>query len=1449
MKRKRPQIVDDEDSSSNDTFINNSDYDVKDLHEDVASDVDTSSIDQEQSQEQMEMDEREREEEEEEEEEEKKGDTKSLNLTTDSITKNLENVDENALENEIDDKLQHSQNEESINKVDDDPELTSRDSGHTQGLNSTNKLITDVKQQRPASAELTSSPTPRTTSTLASTSTSTSTPTATSTNTATVENVTSIKENSQPLDDHKEITDEKSQHVPTHAHNQPRLVIEKLVLTNFKSYAGCQTIGPFHSSFSSVVGPNGSGKSNVIDAMLFVFGFKATKMRQGKISELIHNSGEEKPDFCQVDIHFKQVIDDHEKSHKVDAPLDSELIISRKAYQNNQSFYYINDKKSTYTEVTSLLKNQGIDLDHKRFLILQGEVESIAQMKAKAEKEGEDGLLEYLEDIIGTTKYKQLIENSTLEIEELNTACQEKSARFDFVEKDKNLLDEKKAEALRFLEQEKKLSTLKGLKYQSKARVYQGQIAAKEEEVSELSKKLEEKRDSNREVLALIEADTKKQKEVKGEVKTLLAKIDKLNKEKKDLNKQNVSFEEKTKSMETKLKKAQKAKNALTHSLNNAKQSLATYSNSSSQYTIEIDALNVKFAEEEEKLMRMRENLTERTSGFTQEVESLRKQMEPWTTALKENENNSQLLQSNIELLESQMNAKKTQLENSKQRLRQIKTEGKAKEAEYMEKESDLEKIEEQCALGEEQVNMLKSVLEKMKQQITKQRNKLQDSLAIMQARDNKNSVLAALTKLGKSGRIEGFYGRLGDLGTIDEKYDVAISTAAPGLDSMVVETVETAQACIDYLRKNRLGYANFICLDKLSKFDLSPIQVPGDPARIKRLFDLIKPSNSKFAPAFFSKMFNTLVAPNLNEAKAVAYGARRWKVVTLDGKVIDTFGTMSGGGNYVQRGAMKLSSAERAQSREEDVDELDIEQMRSKLREMEEQLEETNREYNESIAALKKVKALEPETRLALDRLKLDIAGLASEMKDVSELRKSLIVEQEEMEINNPFESQILEKKDQLEKLKREKLRLKEEMAESEFRMSELEQKIMEAGGVELKVQNSKVDSIKKQISIINEKTSGDRIAVKKLESDILRHQRLIEQAECEIKEFENALEDLKSSHKEIVSQIHSLEEKIHAVEQEKIDKDEQLEVLRVALEEKEEEISAFKQYEVETNNQLEKINGILRKIVYSMKECEKAFQSIEFRDATPYVYWLDEEEQARYIASDQDKLTDVEIDDIDLDAVESEIEEIEKYMSTIQVDIEILKEYGVKIREYNERREDLNRAVEERDEKRDYCEDLKRKRLDEFMVGFSTISMTLKEMYRMITMGGNAELELVDSLDPFSEGILFSVMPPKKSWRNISNLSGGEKTLSSLALVFALHKYKPTPLYVMDEIDAALDFRNVSIVANYIKERTKNAQFIVISLRNNMFELAQKLIGIFKYENKTKSVPILNIELEDIE
>jgi structural maintenance of chromosome 4 len=158
-----------------------------------------------------------------------------------------------------------------------------------------------------------------------------------------------------------------------------RLVITQLILTNFKSYAGQQVVGPFHPSFSSVVGPNGSGKSNVIDSLLFVFGFRASKMRQGKISALIHHSAAfPNLEYCEVEVHFQQVIDQPHGPPNV-IP-NSSLVVSRRAFKNNNSKYYIDGKESSFKVVTDVLKGYGVDLDHKRFLILQGEVESIAQM-------------------------------------------------------------------------------------------------------------------------------------------------------------------------------------------------------------------------------------------------------------------------------------------------------------------------------------------------------------------------------------------------------------------------------------------------------------------------------------------------------------------------------------------------------------------------------------------------------------------------------------------------------------------------------------------------------------------------------------------------------------------------------------------------------------------------------------------------------------------------------------------------------------------------------------------------------------------------------------------------------------------------------------------------------------------------------------------------------------
>ena len=157
------------------------------------------------------------------------------------------------------------------------------------------------------------------------------------------------------------------------------------VLENFKSYAGEKEIGPFHKCFSSVVGPNGSGKSNVIDAMLFVFGKKAKKLRLNKVSELIHQSETVKdnpPQFARVSVHFQEIVDIGDGDDEYRVVSDSDTVVTRIAKRDSSSVYKLNGKSTSFKEIAAYLNAKGIDLDNNRFLILQGEVEMISKMDA-----------------------------------------------------------------------------------------------------------------------------------------------------------------------------------------------------------------------------------------------------------------------------------------------------------------------------------------------------------------------------------------------------------------------------------------------------------------------------------------------------------------------------------------------------------------------------------------------------------------------------------------------------------------------------------------------------------------------------------------------------------------------------------------------------------------------------------------------------------------------------------------------------------------------------------------------------------------------------------------------------------------------------------------------------------------------------------------------------------
>ncbi|KTW26551.1 uncharacterized protein T551_03468 [Pneumocystis jirovecii RU7] len=1186
-----------------------------------------------------------------------------------------------------------------------------------------------------------------------------------------------------------------------------RLIISQLVLTNFKSYAGRQCIGPFHPSFSSIVGPNGSGKSNVIDALLFVFGFRASQMRQSKISALIHKSLEHSDlEWCSVEIYFEEIQETVDVKYIMKP--ESRMVISRKAFKNNTSKYMINNCESSYTEITSLLRKKGIDLDHKRFLILQGEVESIAQMKPKAQNEHEEGLLEYLEDIVGTSNYKKPIEEMSIEVDRLNELCEERSNRVFVVKKEKDTV-------LSYIKDENELVMKQSKLYQAYVFEYDKSVEIAKEQIEKLKKVIDMDESNHKANIKTIkELEKQYERNLKNDLNNAQKEFTKYDQE-------NIKLQEKQKHLLQKLKKNNNLIQTNSHSYSESVIWIENYIQEIKSYENDICVLKNKLELETKELGKIRFDLKDKTQDISDKLEVKQKQLEPWIEQINSRQSKIDVINSEIKIFLDKENKSQQEIHNIQERIRLIEEEEKITRKTIQQCKVDKDNKEKELLIAKDEFEKMKEEERRFKEKLSQCHQKEDEAKAYFSKFQNHNSVLTGLIRLKESGRINGFHGRLGSLGTIPDKYDVAISTACPSLNHMVVETVEVGQQCIEYLRTNNLGRAVFIILSRLPSKSMERIETPEN---VPRLFDLITPKEKKFAPAFFNALRHTLVAENLQQANRIAYGKKRWKVVTLDGQLIDKSGTMTGGGNKVARGGMssKLESYVSSSS---------IAKYEQDRKIVEEAYQIFNSKYTLLRNQIDEMTKEVPELDVKISILSLE---LSTHNNNIIDAKKTL----KDVSLLYQISSTDVKKKKDLENdvidLEKENEVTRRNMAGIEQEIKQLQDRIMEIGGIRLRTQKAKVDSLQDQLNTIHDRITNADVSKIKKEKDKIKFEKAINDSKDELRTIELQLSDVKADISKKSKLIDSIRSKTGKIQEEINEKTDELAEIKLKLNKEIDANNSARVEEIETKNKLEEYIKILSDNEKKLKYWKDKLKNLKLQNIQEY--FEDSELLTLQVYNKE------ELESINREKLKAEITALEEKTQNVKIELDVLEEYKKKDEEYRSRSKDLENVINERNSVRLRLSELKQTRLNEFMTGFNSISLKLKEMYQMITMGGNAELELVDSLDPFSEGILFSVMPPKKSWKNISNLSGGEKTLSSLALVFALHHYKPTPLYVMDEIDAALDFRNVSIIANYIKDRTKNAQLIVISLRNNMFELAARLIGIYKTENKTKSVTLEN-------
>ncbi|KPM07221.1 structural maintenance of chromosomes protein 4-like protein [Sarcoptes scabiei] len=1053
---------------------------------------------------------------------------------------------------------------------------------------------------------------------------------------------------------------------PTNLEDQTgkRLIIETIEIINFKSYGGKSIIGPFYKSFNSIVGPNGSGKSNVIDSMLFVFGYRAQKLRSNKISNIIHNS-EKLPNctFAQVIVNFVMI--DDRGDEKVNLIEDSRFNISR---------VYETVKRAKCEAIKALkLENQKKIEESK---LIQFNRYRIKKKMASQEAQKKEFDLE-------VEKLKQIAEELDRNIKNSNKEYSEKNDSYKKVEKTYEEYKEK------ILEYDKKDYIIN-----SKSKAARDKLKKLNKQIAESQKKLQKLQDEPVKAESIEEF----QESIEN-LQQNLVEIEKL-------------INQATETAQDECSEMIKNRDEINHKLMKFK-------------TDQNDKLSAKNKAYNEYMVRK------------QRVEDIQAKYDQ--------------LQSKIKQINDENQEKTKMITRYEQEIPVEKGKQKDLNRKY-------EKLECQRSSITKEINQKNDELSALKDFVSKSQSRDQIRNALMEAK--------------QKGILKGIYGRLGDLGAIDKKFDIAISTACGRLKNFVVDTIENAQKCVEFLKENSLPPVTFIALDKIKVQWDDDVQYPEN---IPRLFDLIRIKDERIRPAFYYALRDTLVAENIDQAKRITKNAR-YRIVTLKGDLIEMEGAMTGGGKP-RSGGMGQSIAETETDTSKEFI-ADLEKKLKNLLEERQQIDYQIESIREEISqSFKDITFMEDK----LQSFRLEVGDSDQRLKQLKENLAKIKSEADQ----NKDDPQL------------EKLRIEFEKAESiyEKEMSKgdsLEESIKELDEKIQQKLNKKLDPLKKKRKnidkdlkenqskmnqILSEMKAYD-LSLKKAEENLSSDEKLKQQISEELEELQREKQECESSAKEIGEKCAEIYEKMQNLEQE-------IDSIRKSIKENDLKLNDTKNKQLDLN--------------------------------------LFEEQELERISPEQ---------------IEKKIQKIQADLEKLHPNFASIEEFKKKNVEYKNKLNELREITSKRDVYMEHLKETKHRRFKEFRQGFLLIARKLKELYRTITLGGDADLEFVDSLDPFSEGINFAVRPNKKSWKNNINLSGGEKTLASLALIFALHYYKPSPLYIMDEIDAALDFKNVSIIANYIKKRTKNTQFLIISLRNNMYELADRLIGIYKTHNITGTV-----------
>jgi chromosome segregation protein len=1189
--------------------------------------------------------------------------------------------------------------------------------------------------------------------------------------------------------------------------------IEKLVCKGFKSFGRDSVTIKFNKGFTCIVGPNGSGKSNVVDAILFVLGqLSAKTLRATVFSDLLYSPPKPgmppKAKSAVVELHFNN------KDRKLQIEADR-VVIERELDDTGKSVCRINSKVVTRTAVLDVLGAIGVDPNGYN-LVLQGEIAQMVKVSPTERRK-------LIEEIAGISAYDEQKDRALKKLTESESNLGKVDTQLQERRRQLEKLEGERADALRYKGlndqiQKYNIDILAWSVIKGRLRVdtINETLAQRAEEAESLAKELVEV-DTNstttetevdsidHDIDQITGGDSARISEQYGTVSAAVNHV------KSDLERAQGEYDRTSSDRESFVEELELTQGEITKTesqMKDKKADLQKLENEIAATSAQIIRMEEIAQKEQntyyETTLRLQDlnnqlrSLDEGVSEVRSAIKSDNRELGTLYEVIQDSNESLEKASEDITMLEGTIPEKRGTLEKT--------------ENIEVERKSELEDITKQLKTVDAEVDESSKIVSATREELIKVQAR-QD--ALKEAEDTflkRRRALAKVLELRDTGTIEGIHGTVAELGTINPDYAIAMEIAGGNrLSHIVVENDSVATACVDILKRDRVGRASFIPLDKIKAN--APGKLPNDSGVIDFALNLVS-FDQKMLPAFEFVFSDTIVTEDFDSAKRLGFKGQR--AVSLEGDLVERSGLMTGG--YYQRSGASLSL----------------------------QVEDTSPEIIERLQGLETI-----------------LNTLRQKQKTLKEKQKELDLELQDLSKENYRGRMQLDKYE--ERFDEQEYRisvLKERIEKSTLTVNELEVQIanLQERDAELTVQRERVMAQRDQCNEDLTKSDSAKLNqdIKDLKEVQEQYQKQREKMQSDLTALKVALDErLGPKAVEFESKIQALdvvipgyEEEVKRLELEVAEREKEFVKLKREREHIDEAVKDKRVRQLELRENLRNFRMRLEEIREAQMSNEKAvyrLQTEQNRLETDIVAFIAELKALTDVdEAIEDRKEERELTYRELEEFQEKIKEIERELEAMgPVNLKALTDYDAERERYDEILDKKTQLEEERKEILAFMEELEAEKTQKFLSVYNEIADNFATVFAQLSPGGEAALMLENPEYPLMGGITVRSKPRGKDLVTLDAMSGGEKTLTGLALIFAIQMYNPTSFYIFDEIDAALDNVNAHNVALLISQMAKASQFVVVSLRDTTVRKADLLIGVSNQDGISK---IVSVDLEEV-